>query len=304
MIMSGHITTDGLTTSASTPAAIHARELRAERATAKKLAKSLTKIPLETRKQDDKTLKKMLREQTKLVERNAKKALRDEKRLAKEEAEEAALDAKPIRSDIDAMSNDLTPAGHHGPLVSGGFGPAKIEVVSEARRAAEAANGSRRVTPEGGGQRFGQRDFNDDGAALGVLDKNDNSPVPLASRKFQVRLGGDDSTRSILESLCGEFAEGVLENSAVFEIVPDSDLIRCVLCEFQSDWWRTMCNHFENSVESEETALTTCRKKGLKAILGVHASLFRQTRAANRKHARDVGKVVRAARAKSDGLSG
>jgi hypothetical protein len=305
------------TTLSMTPAAVRARALRAERAAARETAKTLTRIPLAERKESDKIVKKMLREQKKFNEKIAQ-----QRAAAEKKASRGSSMGMVHSNHAGPMFMRDAPAGT-GKIVSGGYNSEKIDIVTAAHDAAE--DGSRRVTPEGGGQHVGghHEDTSEQVSAISLnysTDSNDpareyNSPVPRSSVRFKVKLDGDDSTRQLLAYLCGEFEEGELRNSQVFEIVPDSDVFHCRLCGFQTDWWSEARRHFENSVEDEGVTYNVAAKKAkeLKSALagmppmtdagpvakpapGNHAKAFGQAKAARRKHAREVAKAIKASK--------
>ena len=129
---------------------------------------------------------------------------------------------------------------------------------------------------------------------------------------FYVKLGGDDQERAILRDLF----------NLIFEVIPDSDIYRCALCGFQSDWEIHARQHWEDSVKREfeicgrSSFRTQMLNEGLAELsyvppairtdlakmkaalptLGPHAEAFAAERAARRTHARNVAKAAKKAK--------
>ena len=128
---------------------------------------------------------------------------------------------------------------------------------------------------------------------------------------FYVKLGGDDQERAILSDLF----------HLIFEVIPNSNIYRCTLCGFQSDWEKHARQHWEDSVKKEsgiysnssfrtkmlneglaempyvprEIRANLAEMKAALLALGSHAKAFASERAARRTHARKVAKAARKA---------
>jgi hypothetical protein len=113
-------------------------------------------------------------------------------------------------------------------------------------------------------------------------------------KRFRVKLGGDKEAEAVLRALVGTFKDDRLD-SEVIEAVPDSDIFRCRVCGHTERFWRSICFHFENTVDSELTAYNSSPD----AVLQDHARAFLDERAAQRRHKREFNKAARAAKAEA-----
>jgi hypothetical protein len=273
------------------------KQLREERAAARLTAKESVKFPLAERIADDKELKKRKKEIAKAARKAAKQAEKEAKKADRMPSGKYMTDA---------------PQGK-GLIVTGGYDSNKITSVVAAHDAAE--DGHRRVKSEGTGQRPG-RDSVGDKPAHGFLSgtgEREVAPIPLSKRTFKVKanrsgadFGDDDEKRAILAALVGQ----------VLEVVPDSDIYRCNLCGFTTDWESIAVHHFETSVEDELREYTERRKKAKEdkeawtefldvtpmpfvmpvatqeLTPGPHAQIFIDERNKQRHHAKQVAEVA------------
>jgi hypothetical protein len=266
-----------------TPAAIRARNLRAKRTTARAEAKALVKVPPADRKNNDEIIKTMLGEQKEFNEQR--------------ETEARWAETSPNADDNQPMCLTGAPRGKGS--ISSNHGEEKLAALSEARL--DGPSQGRRVTPKGEGHRFGERD--EQFTSSVPLNKEENFPSYRSTSPFRVRgLDGQDVKRKLLADLF---------DGQVFEIIPDSDIFRCTVCGFESDWESTARRHLENLIDDEEIAFVAASKRARaiksaladmpsmpgvfpvsKPVRGGHSGLFERARAARRKRQIAANKAI------------
>jgi hypothetical protein len=214
-------------------AAERMRRIRRERAEARAQARFIVSVPLEERKAEEKQIESVL-------------SAND---LARKEADAAAK--------RDAVTRQVRwkSGGRNGDDV------AKIIAAQERDRQ------GRRVRPEGTGRAVdGAHDDSSEKRGRGVLDRWDNTPIPLSDRPFTnsirgigIEAGGVDP--AFLEEALGlRRVQSRTPWGAI--LISASKEFYCRLCGFTETWGRLADEHVIEAVKVEEQVFAdTLRKK-------------------------------------------
>jgi hypothetical protein len=196
------------------------RRIRRERAEARERARFIVSIPLDERKDEDKQIESRLHANE----------------LARKEADAAAK--------RDAVTRQ----------VRWKSGNRSSEDVANIVAAQERDKQGRRVRPEGTGRMVdGAHDDSSENRGRGVLDRADNTPVPMSTRPFSVKGIGDAG------GVDPDFLESVLEHRRIrlktpwgATIISARKEFHCLLCGFTETWARIANSHIEDAVAEEE----------------------------------------------------
>lgn len=240
------------------PAAIRARARRAANAAKLEKIKESLRVPLAERVAAEKVQAQQEREkaeQQKAHDEAMKPTLREWEKAREERAERQVLELHENRDALDRRH--FHDKGDN------------LDFASErdqSRTEFGGRIGGHKVRPEGTGT-VGGDDPGDELVGNGVLDPDDNNPIPVSHAKFGVRVGNSPVNQSKLRAMLGE--DGYHEPTA-FVVVPDSDRYRCVCCGLEDDWLRTMRNHIESGIEHEMFVYKSARAKAkaMKEALG------------------------------------
>jgi hypothetical protein len=170
----------------------------------------------------------------------------------KKHVEAEVQEDKRVAAESTAILNPTVTDGsmiHGQRLITGGYDSEKIRVVNGAHLRDEMYGG-RKVKPKGAGP-------NDEGGKFINTDTEDGRKYigsDNSAPHFQVQLGDGSTDLTMAWSLAASFA---------CPEIPDTDVRKCRVCGFETDWWSVASQHFtrEAELEAEVFSQTSSRAK-------------------------------------------
>jgi hypothetical protein len=205
------------------------------------IAQKETKAEAAKRRRAEKTAarlaaKAMVRERAKVSPTERKIEDERDKWRKKKHVEAEVQEDKRVAAESAAILNPTVTDGsmiHGQRLITGGYDADKLGVVDGAHKRDEKYGG-RKSRPEGAGP-------NDEGGKF-ITTKTGTKYVEDHTPHFQVQLSDGSTDLNTAWSLAASFA---------CPEIPDTDVHKCKVCGFETDWWRIATQHFVREAELE-----------------------------------------------------